>query len=212
MGSTLGVVGVVYREQDKYEQAESCLQQGLSIYQQVFGDDHVYTQQAMIRLGVLYREQGEYGRAEFLLRQVLNSQNRELNTPSNAIYGETALKALAVLYYRQGKLEQAEPLLHRALTDLQSELDVHIRAHEQWPVFFSEVVECLNTLALLYQDQGKYEVAEHYHQRALVLLQQGWSSDDIFKVKREREIQMFEARAEGMNAKGGELLSGTDDL
>jgi tetratricopeptide (TPR) repeat protein len=128
------------------------------------------------------------------------------------MHGESPVKALAVLYYRQGRQEQAEPLLHRALTDLQAELDVHIHAHEQWPVFFSEVVECLNTLALLYQDQGKYEVAEHYHQRALVLLQQGWNSTDIFKVKREKEIQLFEAQAEALYTKDEERPSGTKTL
>jgi hypothetical protein len=79
-------------------------------------------------------------------------------TDEPEVGGSTITEVLAVLYYRQGKLEQAEPLLHRALTDLQPELDMYIRAHEPQSGFFSEVIECLNTLALLYQDQGKHEM------------------------------------------------------
>ena len=67
MGSTLGLLGLVYREQGKYEQTEFCLQQSLSLTKQVYGEDHIYTQQAMVRLAGLYREQGEYERAESLL-------------------------------------------------------------------------------------------------------------------------------------------------
>jgi tetratricopeptide (TPR) repeat protein len=192
-----GWLGLIYQDQGKYQRAEAYLQQSLSMHQQLFGEDHVRTQLIMAWLGVLYREQGKYEQAESLLRQALDIQERTL-------YGESVLKELAVLYSRQGKHEQAEPLLQRALADLQQELDIHIRTHEQWPAFFSEVVECLNTLALLSLDQGKDEAAEHYHQRALVLLKQGWSSNDIFKMKRERELQLFETRAEAMDVKGAE--------
>ena len=190
VSSILGRLGTVYREQGKYEQAESYLQQSISLAKQVCGVDHIYSQQMMTDLGVLYREQGEYEQAEALFQQVVKSQEQDHALTSN---WESALKALGVLYYRQGKYEQAERLLHRFLTDFQQELDIHIRAHEQWTFFFSEIIECLNTLALLYLEQGKYEIAEHYHQQALVLFQQGLSANDMFKMKREKEMLTFEA-------------------
>src|SRR5690242_4781814 len=46
----------------------------------------------------------------------------------------------------------------------QADLPQEIEAQEPWPILFSEVVECLNTLAMLYLDQGRFEVAEQYSQ------------------------------------------------
>ncbi len=198
-GADLGWLGLVYQEQSEYQQAEACLQQGLSIMKQVFSEDHVWTQQIMLWLGGLYREQGKYEQAESLLRQILDIQEQNFALPT--VHERSVLKELAVLYYQQGKAEQAEPLLKRAFADLQLELDIHLRAQETWPAFFSEVVECLNTLALLYLDQGKDKEAEQYHQRAFVLMQQGWSSDDMLKTKRERESRVFETRAHAIRTK-----------
>ncbi|GHO88057.1 tetratricopeptide repeat protein [Dictyobacter formicarum] len=200
----LGFLSLVYQEQGQYQQAELCLQQSLVLYKEIFGDDHHYwTLLAMTRLGVLYREKGEYERAETLLLRVVDLYERSV--VSNTQEKGSAIKELAILYYQQGKSEQAEPILQRALAVFQPQLDIELHAQETWPILFSEVVECLNTLALLYQYQGKHEIAEQYYCRALELIEKGWSSNDILKVKREREVAKIQAHTDANQAKSREI-------
>lgn len=205
----LGFLSLVYQEQGQYQQAELCLRQSLSLYKEIFGDNHHYwTPLAMMRLGVLYREKGEYERAELLLRRAVDLHERSFVSTTQE--KGSAIKELAILYYRQGKLEQADLILQRALAVLQPQLDIKLHVQETWPVLFSEVAECLNILALLYQDQGKYEIAEQYYYRALVLIEKGWSSNDILKVKREREVAKIQAHAAANLALPGEMSSEND--
>ncbi|HJT56824.1 MAG TPA: tetratricopeptide repeat protein, partial [Ktedonobacteraceae bacterium] len=209
VASCLCYLGLVYQEQEKYDQAKACLQESLSLIKQLWGENQPGTHYIMVQLGRFYREQGKYDQAVSLLQHAMTVQERI--SVSGLVYSN-AYKELGILYYKQGKTLQAEPILQRALSDLQQELEIHLLAQEQWPSFFSEVVECLNTLALLYQDQGKDELAEQYHRRALALLEQGWNSNDIFKMKREKEAKVFEARAEARQVKPGEVPLETNEF
>jgi tetratricopeptide (TPR) repeat protein len=194
-------------EQAHYKDAERLTQHALAIYEQLFGPNHSDVALGLEQLAWIYfiRREGKANQAESLYLRAIEIYQQTFG--SNHPDAAECYNDLAILYGDQGKYEQAESLLQRAFTDLQPELDIHIRAQETWPVFFSEVVECLNTLALLYQDQRKDKVAEQYHQQALVLIQQGWSSNDIFKMKREREVLAFETRAHAIREKNQECDS-----
>ncbi|MEQ8997942.1 MAG: tetratricopeptide repeat protein [Coleofasciculus sp. B1-GNL1-01] len=141
--------------QGQYSEAIPLAERMLTLYQNLYGEEHPDIADSLTYLGILYRSQGRYSEAEPLFRQVLVMIKR--------LYGEehpdiaTSLNNLALLYQNQGRYSEAEPLFRQALAMRKRLLG------EEHP----QIATSLNHLALLYQNQGRYSEAEPLFRQAL---------------------------------------------
>ncbi|HEU5380043.1 MAG TPA: toll/interleukin-1 receptor domain-containing protein [Ktedonobacteraceae bacterium] len=150
----------LYKEQGKYEEAESLYQRVLAICEQKLGVTHSDTATSLNNLAELYRVWGKYEEAEPLYKRSLEIYEQKLavTRPNTA----TCLNNLAELYRVWGKYEEAEPLYKRSLEIYEQKLGV---THPDTAI-------CLNNLGLLYYTQGKHAEAEPLYQRALTICEQ----------------------------------------
>ncbi len=139
----------------QYEQAESLLQQALTIRQQVLEVNHPDTARTLNDLGVLYLTQGKYQQAEPLLQKALAIRQKKLGVE----HPDTAanLNNRALLYYEQGRYSSAERMYQEAL---------EIRRRVLKPGH-PDIAQSLNNLAQLYTVQGKFSQAESLYEEAL---------------------------------------------
>lgn len=152
--------GYYLYERAQYMEAESLLQQGLTIYERMLGPEHPDTAPCLTALALLYSKQGipgKYEQAESLLQRVLAIHQRAFG-PEHPEMAHS-LDNLALLYERQGKYEQAELLLQQALAICEQVLGPN----------HSDTANGLDSLAWLYGKQGKYEQAATLYQRALAI-------------------------------------------
>ena len=150
-------LGCYLRDRGQYRQAESLLQRGLAMCEQVEGTEHLNTAALLSSLQELYYLQGRYTQAESLTRRAVEIREQALG-PEHSSTAE-AYSNLAFACVAQGKYEQAEPLYQHALLILEHVLG------PQHP----DIAAILNNLGELYQAQGKYEQAESHYQHALLI-------------------------------------------
>ncbi len=152
--------GIYLVNRGQFEEAESLLQRGLAIREQVLGGNHPDTAQSLNHLGILYRDRGKYEEAEtfYLRARTIREQVLGVDHPDTA----TSFNNLATLYRDQGKYGEAESLYQRALIIEEQVLGPNDL----------KVANILNNLALLYYNQRKYKQAEPRFQRALAIYKQ----------------------------------------
>jgi tetratricopeptide (TPR) repeat protein len=140
----------------QYKQAESLLQQALTIRQQVLVANHPDTARSLNDLGVLYLTQGKYQQAEPLLQKALAIRQKKLGVehPDTA----TSLNNRALLYFEQGRYSSAETLYRDALEIRRRVLEPGHR----------DIAQSLNNLAELYTVLGKFSQAESLYEEALI--------------------------------------------
>lgn len=112
IGTILGNVGRLYREQDQHARAEPLLQRALAIREKVLGPGHPDTAIALNNPALLYPEQGQYRQAETLLQRALMLEEKVLppDHPSTAI----TLENYAKLLREMNRTEAAAKLEKRA--------------------------------------------------------------------------------------------------
>ena len=98
--------GVLRREQECYEEAESLLQQALEGRQRKLGSDHPACFESIHELAVLYKEQGRYEEAEKYFLEAI--EGRRLKLGDNHPRTVESLNNLIALYEAWNKPEQAE--------------------------------------------------------------------------------------------------------
>ena len=157
LAASLQVLGLVYQDQGKYDEAELLNKRALAISEKAWGPEHSTVAAALNDLALLYNTQGKYAEAEPLHRRAL------------AIYEKTegpehpdvaySLHNLALLYYNQGNYTEAERLYKRALVIKEKALGPE----------HPDVAMSLKSLARLYYDQGKYAETEPLVKRVLAI-------------------------------------------
>jgi nucleoside phosphorylase/tetratricopeptide (TPR) repeat protein len=158
--SSLTNLGLLYRNQEKYAEAESVLTDAWKICEPWFTTEHFDTarvDQAALtlnNLALLYYDQEKYAEAEPLYVRVLAICEQQLG--AEPLTTALILDNLGNLYVQQKKYAEAEPLLKRALA-------IREPIQSQHP----DMARSLNNLAKLYQNQGKYVEAEPLYVRAL---------------------------------------------
>ena len=127
-------------------------------------------------LAQLYVAQGRYADAEPLLRRSLAIvENR--GRPDDFNVG-VALNSLANLYEDQGRYAEAEPLLKRSIAIYEkARWPFATREKAREPKDF-EVSIPLNTLAQVYQRQGRTDEAEALYKRNLAIREEALGPDD----------------------------------
>jgi tetratricopeptide (TPR) repeat protein len=156
-GAALNNLGLVYKEQGKYADAEELYRRALAIYERTIGAAHPNAANALHNLANVYVAQGKYADAEGLYKRVLAIDEKTLG-PSH-LYVAATLHTLAGVYDEQGKYAEAEGLYKRALA---------IREKALGPSHL-DVAQTLDNLALLYREQSRYTDAEGLHKRALAI-------------------------------------------
>ena len=140
-------LGMVYRQEGKYAEAEPLHITALEASQRVRGPEHADTLAAMAALAILYQEQGKYSEAEPLLTKALETSRRVLG-PAHATTRSCAV-SLAKLRLAQQKYPEAETLLRESLNAKDSE------GPYSWPPF-----ERRSLLGLSLMEQSKFAEAE----------------------------------------------------
>jgi tetratricopeptide (TPR) repeat protein len=121
-------------------------------------------------LGVLYKSQGRWTEAEPLLDRALAIHDEMFGDRPNKDLANS-LNSLAELYRSQGRWAEAEPLYNRALAIFEELFGDSLRdGKAERPN--GNFAACLNNLAELHNLQGRWSIAEEFHERALAMYEE----------------------------------------
>ncbi len=109
----MGRLGLVYVEQERYDEAEPLLLETIEIQKRVLGEEHGDTPTAMGNLARAYMEQERYADAERWYRNIFEIHGRERGEEHPRTLW--AAGRLALVYMEQGRYDTAEPLLQKTL-------------------------------------------------------------------------------------------------
>jgi len=105
--------GYYLRERSQYREAEAMLKNALSIYETLFGPEHIFVAKSLYHLARCFYEQGTYKYAEELYQRALEIQEKVLGIDHPDV--ATTINYLGLLYNSQGKIALAKSLHQRAL-------------------------------------------------------------------------------------------------
>ncbi len=152
-------LATVFKEQGKYEAAETLVGRALAMRQKLLGLVHHDTAVAGDFLASLLLYQRKYAAAEELCRQELEQRQKFLGPENSEI--PPILNNLGSALFRQGKPEAAETIFRQALAMKQK---LYGPEHP-------EVVLSISNLAEVLSHQGKYEEVEALLRQALAMKQ-----------------------------------------
>jgi threonine/homoserine/homoserine lactone efflux protein/Flp pilus assembly protein TadD len=123
LATTLNELGLLYRAQHRYMEAELALRRAATIWEQARGPERVYAATALNNLAVLYHLQRRDNEAEVLFKRALEVEKQTLGAghPQFA----ASLTNLAVLHYDRGEYAKAEELYRLALSTQERALGLH---------------------------------------------------------------------------------------
>jgi len=163
----LVMLGMLYDDLGRFEEAETASKDALEIYKElaaknpdVYNPDVALTQN---NLGILYAVLGRFEEAEHAYNKALEiykelaDKNPDAYNPDVAL----ALNNLGILYADLGRFEEAETASKDAL-EIYKEL-----AAKNPDVYNSYVASLQNNLGTLYKDLGRFEEAETSYKEAL---------------------------------------------
>jgi tetratricopeptide (TPR) repeat protein len=141
------MLGLLYRSEGKYAEAEVVLTRALDIRRRVLGADHPDTIKSMNSLASVYRSQGKIAEAETLLTSVLEARRRVLGPahPDTT----SVMTMLGEVRLQQKKYAEAEVLLREARNNNEK------AAADLWERYWS-----LNLLGACLAGQSQYAEAE----------------------------------------------------
>ncbi len=148
VGATSNRLGMVYRDEKKYSDAESAFRKALPIFEDVYGSDSIDVANINYNLGSLLMDQGKAPAAMVFLEKSLLVYQRQ--------FGQKGLKTGDTLCLIGDSFR-----LQRAWQEAESPLKqcAGIR-EENGGVLSSEFGEAENSLALVYEKEGKYALAD----------------------------------------------------
>jgi CHAT domain-containing protein/Tfp pilus assembly protein PilF len=148
-------LGTYYFDYRKYAEAETYLNQSLTIRKKLLGDDHADVASTLYSLGAIYLRKGEYEKSEPFFQEALAIRERvfgpEHPEVARSLYGLTSLRN------RQERYAEAESLGRRAISILEDTLGSHDTA----------LVTPLIILGDLYHRTGRYADAASQFERAV---------------------------------------------
>ncbi|MAS53045.1 MAG: hypothetical protein CMJ44_00175 [Pimelobacter sp.] len=141
------VMGGVYENLGRYEEAEALLVAALDTRRRLYGSDHLDVAETERALGIVYRRIRDGDRAEPLLRHALDVQRRRLGPDDpEAAYTQ---RHLASLLRNRGEYDEAERLYRASLASFRSTLgDDH-----------PDVLDVKNSLSVLLEQTGQFDEA-----------------------------------------------------
>uniref|UniRef100_A0A8C2Q4W1 Kinesin light chain n=1 Tax=Cyprinus carpio TaxID=7962 RepID=A0A8C2Q4W1_CYPCA len=145
----------IRKDQNKYKEAASLLNDALAIREKTLGRDHPAVAATLNNLAVLYGKRGKYKEAEPLCKRALEIREKVLGKDHPDVAKQ--LNNLALLCQNQGKYEEVEYYYQRALEIYQTKLGPDD----------PNVAKTKNNLASCYLKQGKFKQAETLYKEIL---------------------------------------------
>ena len=158
----LSDLAAMYLDQDRYSDAEPLLQRALAILQK--GPEDLNLAVTLNNLGDAYFRLGKYPEAEAALARALQVYEKNLGPQDPQLL--LPLSNLARMHTLQGKFAAAEQEAKRTVEILQ-------KAGADPPA----LARALNTLGLVYDEEGKYPQAEALFQQAIALQEKSLAAD-----------------------------------
>lgn len=137
-------------EAENFEEAESCLEQGLLLHERVLGSQHPFLSESIRKLAAFYRHQGDTEKAGQLEERAYGLESASQNWEIYNAEGSDA-------YFRK-EFSRAVTLFQKALW-LLSEIPQMARSEEMGRI--------LHNLSSVNRKLGNLESAESYGQKAL---------------------------------------------
>lgn len=144
-------LGVVYRHQGRFTEAEKLLELALDIRREY----SVHVDDSLESLGNLYNDQGRYADAERLHKEALELRRKAHGDQHLDV--ANSLNSLGTTYFEQAQFREAEKLFREALEIRQRNLG------DRHPL----VSDCLDNLGGVCSKQGRFSEAETLHKQAL---------------------------------------------
>jgi tetratricopeptide (TPR) repeat protein len=144
-------------------EALAIMRRSLSIFRDLYGDDHDRIGPSSLQLVRLLQEQGELSVARAFYEHALK------NLPPDAPYVPGILDSMGTLAQQEGNLKEAEEWLNRALEIKQS-------PHGHGPHCLSSTLMKLGDVAL---EMGDLPIARQYQERALQAVESHLGSADV---------------------------------
>ncbi|CAJ0926254.1 unnamed protein product [Ranitomeya imitator] len=165
VATMLNILALVYRDQNKYKDAANLLNDALAIREKTLGKDHPAVAATLNNLAVLYGKRGKYKEAEPLCKRALEIREKRRCSDTD---NDPDRCSVAVW-----SLESCHTDRSPATNDAGNQGKHRVLGKDH-----PDVAKQLNNLALLCQNQGKYEEVEYYYQRALEIYQTKLGPDD----------------------------------
>ena len=142
------ILGRVYYDEGRWEEAEKLFLEAVETRMTKIGDDHPSTLNSISGLALTYRKQGRWEEAEKLFLEVVETRKTKLgaNHPSTL----TSMANLASTYRDQGRWEEAEKLFLEVVETRKTKLGAD----------HPNTLASMGNLASTYQKQGQWEEAE----------------------------------------------------
>ncbi len=157
MATALNNLSVVTQNRGDYDAAEAFILEALSIYRELFGNDHTQVRTSLNNLAALYYRRGDFAAAESIFRESAALNRRIEGDDSTNL--SRSLHNLAMTMQARGNYAGAEPAYREALLIRRR---VHGEEH-------ASVATSLYGLAMLQQRRGDYVTAGALHQETLAM-------------------------------------------
>ncbi|KAK3073438.1 hypothetical protein LTR53_005016 [Teratosphaeriaceae sp. CCFEE 6253] len=148
-------LGIVYRHQRRFREAEKMLLQALWGYEEILGPRDPQTLDTVGNLAIVYHGQNRLREAEEMSLRALMGFEETLGPKHLSTLG--VVHTLAFVYHDQRKLRAAEELYLRSLQGNEEALGPN----------HPSTLAIVDSLASFYCDQGKLREAEELHLKAL---------------------------------------------
>ena len=113
VAQALGLLGQLFIEQGRLQEAEAAVTSALTIAQRSAGKEPAAFEEAQTEMAGVRLKQGKFAEAETLSRQVLTARQRRLGEEHPEVL--TSLNNLSAVLLNQGKLNEAEKIFQKVL-------------------------------------------------------------------------------------------------
>ncbi len=154
----LEVIGVVYLNLGRYEEAEPLFRESLAVYEGLGGPPDAARGEVTAYLAELLQETGEIEASDSLFRAALEIQ-RAVLPPNDPALASTLTRFGGLLWFNMGDYDGADTVFREALAIRRTALD------RDDP----DLTSSLNSMANLLHSQGDYAGAEPFYREAIEL-------------------------------------------
>jgi len=162
-----GLMGSLYRQIGKLDQAEKMDRTTLTLCRELKGRDSAEAATALDELGLTLTSEGKLTEAESIQRESLDVRRRLFGNENASV--ATSLNDLAHVYVESGNWPQAEALTRESLADRR-------RLFGDGSV---EVSDSLRNLGIILGDEGHWVEAEDAEREVLAIRQNKFGSNDL---------------------------------
>jgi len=155
VASILSELGSIYKVQQRFDEAEKTYQQSLTIFEKIYGKEHIYVANVLSQLAWIYHDLGNYDKAKLVHQRSLAIREKVFGKDHVDIFD--SLDSLADIYCHLGDYRSAVLPFQRAIAIKEK---TYGKEHPR-------VAASLNSLAVLYYYMGDYDKALPLYQKAL---------------------------------------------